>query len=185
MKWSALLSAKATWAPKWAPETVWTIWRTELLPLPRLESRIAQPYPNNSTDWSVVAHSNWMYKHYFDTITASKCPLSRAPLCTLKLFLVRNSPLWAKASSFSRFLDHTQWSITVSRTPLDEWSARRRNLYQTIHNTHNRQTSMALGGIRTHNLSRRATADPRLRPRGHRDRHTLQRCMETSLLLNN
>jgi len=31
---------------------------------------------------------------------------------------------------------------TQGRTPLDEWSARRRDLYLTIHDTHNRQTSM-------------------------------------------
>jgi len=40
------------------------------------------------------------------------------------------------------FLDHTQRRTTVSKTPLDEWSARRRDLYLTTHNTHNRQTSM-------------------------------------------
>jgi len=31
---------------------------------------------------------------------------------------------------------------TLSRTPLDEWSARRRDLYLTTNNTHKRQTSM-------------------------------------------
>ena len=31
---------------------------------------------------------------------------------------------------------------TVGRIPLDEWSVRRRDLYLTTHNTHNRQTSM-------------------------------------------
>ena len=31
---------------------------------------------------------------------------------------------------------------TVGRTPLDEWSARHRDLYPTTPNTHNRQTSM-------------------------------------------
>ena len=36
------------------------------------------------------------------------------------------------------FLDHTRHS-TVGRTPLDEWSARRRDLYLTTHDTHNRQ----------------------------------------------
>ena len=36
---------------------------------------------------------------------------------------------------------------TVGRTPLDEWSARRRDLYLTTHNTHNRQTSMAQVGF--------------------------------------
>jgi hypothetical protein len=40
------------------------------------------------------------------------------------------------------FLDYTQQRITVGRTPLDEWSARRRYLYLTVHNTHNTQTSM-------------------------------------------
>jgi hypothetical protein len=38
-----------------------------------------------------------------------------------------------------RFLDHTQRRATVGRTPLDEWLARRRDLYQTAHNTHNRK----------------------------------------------
>ena len=46
------------------------------------------------------------------------------------------TPQWARASSFTRFLDHTQRCITVGRTPLDEWSARRRDLYLTTHNTH-------------------------------------------------
>ena len=40
------------------------------------------------------------------------------------------------------FLDHTQRRTTVGRTPLDEWSARRRDLYLTTHDTHNRQISM-------------------------------------------
>ena len=56
-------------------------------------------------------------------------------------------PLWrcgqtrVKASSFFRLVDHTQRRSTVGRTPLDVWSARRRDLYLTTHNTHNRQTS--------------------------------------------
>jgi hypothetical protein len=45
-------------------------------------------------------------------------------------------------SSFLRFLDHTHRRTTVGRTPLAELSARRRDLYLTTHNTHNRQTSM-------------------------------------------
>ena len=40
------------------------------------------------------------------------------------------------------FLDHTQRRTTVGRTPLDEWSACRRDLYLTTHDTHNRQISM-------------------------------------------
>jgi hypothetical protein len=40
------------------------------------------------------------------------------------------------------FLDHAQRHSTVGRTPLDEQSARRRDLYLTTHDTHNRQISM-------------------------------------------
>ena len=40
------------------------------------------------------------------------------------------------------FLDHTRRRSTVGRTPLDAWSARRRDLYLTTHDTHNRQISM-------------------------------------------
>ena len=58
-------------------------------------------------------------------------------------FLWRCDPTRVMASSFLRgFLDHTQRRTTVGRTPLDEWSARRRYLYLTTQNTHNRQTSM-------------------------------------------
>jgi len=54
----------------------------------------------------------------------------------------RNSPQWSRASSLTSFLDHTQRRTTVGRTPPDEWSARRRDLCLTSHNTHNRQTSI-------------------------------------------
>jgi len=51
-------------------------------------------------------------------------------------------PQWAMTSSFTMFLDHTQRRSTVGMTPLDEWSACRRDFYLTTHNTHNRQISM-------------------------------------------
>jgi len=79
-----------------------------------------------------------------------------------------NSSQWAKASSYTRFLDHIQWRTTVGRTPLDEWLARRRDLYLTTHNTHNTQTSMPPVGFdrtisagerpQTYALDRAATA---------------------------
>ena len=84
-------------------------------------------------------------------------------------------PMSAMASSFlKRFLKHTRWfkydrdclcvnkpvtvpvifeppctwrRTTVGRTPLDEWSARCRDLYLTTHNTYNRQTSMPPAGF--------------------------------------
>jgi hypothetical protein len=43
----------------------------------------------------------------------------------------------------TRFLDHTR-RATVGRTPLDKWSAHRRDLYLT---THNRETSMLPVGL--------------------------------------
>ena len=49
---------------------------------------------------------------------------------------------------------------SLSKSPLDEWSARCRNLYLITHNTHK---------IRTRNPSKRATARPLPRPRGHWD----------------
>ena len=57
-------------------------------------------------------------------------------------FLWRCDPAQVMASSLLRFLDHTQRRTTVGRTPLDEWSPRRKDLYLTTHNKHNRQTSI-------------------------------------------
>ena len=42
------------------------------------------------------------------------------------------------------FLDHTQRRSTVGRTPLDEWSARRRDLYLTTHDTHSGRAARLL-----------------------------------------
>ena len=71
------------------------------------------------------------------------------------------------ASPFTRFLTHTQRRITFSRIPLDKWSARRRDLYLTTHNTHNRKISTPPVGFeptisagerpKTHALDRTAT----------------------------
>ena len=83
-------------------------------------------------------------------------------------FFWRNSPQWVMASSFTRILDPTQRRTTGGRTPKDEWSARRRDPFWQ----HTTLTTdiYSLGVIRTHSLTRRAAADPRLRPRGHWDR---------------
>ena len=59
----------------------------------------------------------------------------------------RDRPLWVMASSFTRFLDHTQRHATVGMTPLDELSARRRDLYLTTHDNHNRKTSITPVGF--------------------------------------
>jgi hypothetical protein len=81
---------------------------------------------------------------------------------------------------FTRFLYHTQRRATVGRAPPDEWSARRRDLYLTTHNTHNRQTSMPPSEIRTHDLSRRAAVDLRLGPRSQLKWHNTSIIAETA-----
>jgi len=85
----------------------------------------------NTTNASVQIRLSTFYK-------------SRAIIFLLIFFfaLWRCCPTRAMASSFLRFLDHTQRRNIVGRTPLDECLARRRDLYLTTHNTHNRQTSM-------------------------------------------
>jgi hypothetical protein len=59
--------------------------------------------------------------------------------------------------------------IKLGRIPLNELSARRRDLYLTTYNTHKRHIHVP-GGIRTRNLRIRTATGPRLRPRGHWDR---------------
>ena len=70
---------------------------------------------------------------------------------------------------------------TLGRTPVDEGSARSRDLYLTTHNTEQETDIHAPGGIRTRNPSKRAVADSRLRPRGHCDRpdmlYVMQECL--------
>ena len=84
------------------------------------------------------------------------------PLPNLCLFLLHSARTFVKSLTlrlimsyiyiyterlFLMFLDHTQRRTTVGRTPLYEWSARRRHRYLATHNTHNRQTSMASVGF--------------------------------------
>jgi hypothetical protein len=79
----------------------------------------------------------------------------------------------ASVEGFDFSLYHTEGYTTVGRTPLDEGSARCRDLYlttQTLHKTN----IHALGGIRTHDPSKRSAADLRLRQSGHWDRHILK-----------
>ena len=75
----------------------------------------------------------------------------------------RSGPEPPSYRAFTITLTHT----TVGRTPLDDWSARRRDLYLTTYNTHKRRAS--LSGIRTRNPIKLSATNPRLRPRGHQD----------------
>jgi hypothetical protein len=59
-----------------------------------------------------------------------------------KLFFLQwyNNPSGPR--SLCRWIMITLRHTTVSRTPLDEWAALRRDLYRTTNNIHKRQTSM-------------------------------------------
>jgi len=59
------------------------------------------------------------------------------------LFLAQQPPVGQGLLIHKVSRSHT----TVGRTPLDEWSACRRDLYLTTQNTHNRQTSMPTVGF--------------------------------------
>ena len=83
---------------------------------------------------------------------ATACRVTDAQHFTHFFFQViasRNNitPTRDMASPFLMFLDHTQRHITVGRTPLDEWSARRRDLYLKIHKTCKRQISVLQAGF--------------------------------------
>ena len=66
------------------------------------------------------------------------------------------------------------FTITLRRTtPLDEWSARRRDLCPTTHNIHKRQTSMSPEGFEQAIPASEPPKYPRLWRRGHRDRRRL------------
>jgi hypothetical protein len=81
------------------------------------------------------------------------------------LFLWRYSLTRANTTSFLRSVDHTQLDThtTHDRTPLNKWSARRRDHY--LHNTQQTQETNihALCMIRTRNPSNQAASYLRLR----------------------
>jgi len=83
----------------------------------------------------------WILNFVSLLICFPKC-LRKAPFILFYVFLAQKTHQWARASSFTRFLDHTQRHTRVGRTPLDEWSAPRKDLYLTTYNSHNRETSM-------------------------------------------
>ena len=85
---------------------------------------------------------------FLANLTWITCTL-HAYLCTFMIIVCfwRDSPQWARTSSFTWFLYHTQRRTTFGRTPLDEWPACRRDFHLTTHNTHNRQTSMPPSGF--------------------------------------
>jgi hypothetical protein len=100
-------------------------------------------------------------------------------------FFMAQQPLRAPRPPSYRSCMITLRHTTLGRAPLDEWSARRRDLYLTTHNTHNRQTFMLPTGLeppittskrpQTHALDRAATRIGILWHRGVETRWVIHR----------
>ena len=82
------------------------------------------------------------------------------------LFMAQR-PLVGQDLLIYRGLTITLRRTTVSRTPLEEWSARRIEATTWQHTRLKKTDSHAAGSIRTRNPSKRTAADRRLKPRGH------------------
>ena len=88
----------------------------------------------------------------------------------LLIVIILNSFFYhgATAPSGPRPSHCREFMITLGRTPLDEWSARSRDLYLTTH----QETDIHVPrGIRTRKPNKRAASDPGLRCLLHWERH--------------
>ena len=88
----------------------------------------------------------------------TKCIFCAHHSSELFFYLAKHPPQWTRASSYMR-QDSSGRVITTSQRPLADRT--QQSQQRDIH---------VPGGIRNHNLSRRAAADLGLRPRGHWDR---------------
>ena len=96
--------------------------------------------PNNASKWQMGFNSA------FKGLTLIRQCWEKLHVSCVVCFW-SECPQWARASSFTRFPNYTQRQITVCRTPVDEWTARRRDLYLATHNTHNRYPSIPTLGF--------------------------------------
>ena len=108
----------------------------------------------------------YKHTHFYKKIDTSLSYRVQVYIC---LYYGTKAPSGPRPPHYIRFAITLRYT-TVGRTLLDERSARRRDFHRTTHNIHKRQNSMPPGGIRTHNPSKRAAADPCLRPRDNWDR---------------
>ena len=120
-------------------------------------------YWNHSCYYTAICftHKIYAYRSRCAFIFSMADTIVCFPGVTTHCGCIFTAQLRALASSFSRFVDHTQRRATVRRTPLDEWSARRLELYLTTHKS--KQTNIhAPDGIQTQSLSRQAPIEPPL-----------------------
>jgi hypothetical protein len=106
---------------------------------------------------------NWPRTTCIEYRSKSACGYTATPQTFIPR---RNSPRWVRACSVSRLHDHSHldtphlvgllWTSDQPDAETSTWQ----------HTTLTRDRLPFPGGIRTHNPSKRATANPRLRPRG-------------------
>jgi hypothetical protein len=89
-----------------------------------------------------------------------------ALFCSPSLFYL---PVHSRCQCCLFWLDHIQTHTTVGRTPLDEGSARRRDLYLTTQTLYKTKTSMPPGGFEPTIPASARPQTLRLRTRGHWD----------------
>ena len=96
---------------------------------------------------------------HFNIILQSTSSFSKWPPRFRVFFSCDATALLGPRPPHCRGFEITLRHTTLGRTSLYEWSARRRDVYLTTHNTHKIQTPIHPGGIRTQNPNKRAAAD--------------------------
>jgi len=74
-------------------------------------------------------------------------PMLQDSLVSFFFFLWRFDPIPGNGLPWKGFTISPIGHVTLGRTPLEEWSARRRDIYLTKYNTHNRQSSRPSTGF--------------------------------------
>jgi hypothetical protein len=124
---------------------------------------------NKPTDYAAalfISYRKYLYRRQLPTYLTH--PLSYFRYSTrVFFFLWRFHPIPGHGLPLRDFTITLIGHTTLGRTPLDEWSARRRDLYLTKHDSHKRQTFLPPAGfepttpaserLQTHSIDRTAT----------------------------
>ena len=133
---------------------------------------------------TIVLNKYQIYTEIMSILVRKFC----LPACCIPndniFFLSRFDSCSGPGPPHCRASDSTLRHTIIGRTPLDEWSARRRDLYRKTHKHSQEKNIHAPCGIRTRNPSRRDALDRHLRSRRHRDRQWfyLLFCVKTMFL---
>ena len=112
-------------------------------------------YPHTETsEWSKITKIQFFkYKHIVvkfmcEFFGCDYCILLTINLvCHVEVTFIQLLDLWKRYYVYLHLCLLSQWRATFGRTPLDKWSARRRDHYLTTHNTHKRKTTLPPAGF--------------------------------------